>query len=88
MDKKYTKYSNVIEYTTVTNDNITRKITYTTKAHKPGGKKPSGTYETKENSKSPQIRPLTTQELKGIFLDDSASIKLANEPVDYMLIDN
>lgn len=87
MDKKYTTYSNIIEYTTVTNDNITRKLTYTTKAHKPAGQNPSGTYETKEHTKKPVTRPLTKEELGGIFYNENRS-NISKESIDYMLIDN
>jgi len=81
------KYTNIIEYTTVYNDNTSHKITYTTKAEKPTDKNPSGTYEIKEFSTNPVIRPLSSKELTGIFINDSM-IKISDETVDFMLIDN
>jgi len=86
-NNKYTNYSNIIEYTTVFNNNVSNKITYTTKAHKSSDKNPSGTYEIKESSKNSIIRPLSSKELTNIFIDDSI-ITISNETADFMLIDN
>jgi hypothetical protein len=92
MNKTYTTYTNVKEYTTVTNDNLTRKITQTTKAQKLANSQgASGTFETQETNKLSTKRKLTENELNSIFGDlitKKPRLTIGSEPADFMLIDN